>query len=42
MSYYILCCSITNMAHGEAGNGRPDPHSQVFAVLQTLEPYYLK
>ena len=36
MLYYVLCRIITNMAHGESGNGIPDPHSQVFAVLQTL------
>ena len=36
MSYYIVCRIITNMAHGEARNGIPDLHSQVFAVLQTL------
>ena len=34
--YYDLCRIITNMAHGEAGNRRPDPHSQVLAVLHTL------
>ena len=32
----LLLCIISNMADGEAGIGRPDPHSQVFVVLQTL------
>ena len=36
MLYYVLYRIITNMAHSEAGKWTPDPHSQVFSVLQTL------
>ena len=32
--FYVVFFII--MEHGEAGNGRPDPHSQVFAMLQRL------
>ena len=34
MLNYILYRIITNMAHGEAGDGRPDPHSQVTIIIE--------